>query len=85
MARSEDIVGYNFGHVPSIKYGMDFLDYIKPSLMDKGKPVVSYVLEHNEIEEMDFKKYCTGITYETWVKDAEEAKRMLEYCNSTVR
>ncbi len=83
MAKSERIVGYNFGHVPNIKYGMEFLDFVKPSLTDKGKPIVSYFVEPGEIEEMDFKKYRTGITYDTTAKDVEDAKRILEFCNST--
>lgn len=82
MAKSEQISGYNFGHVPNLKYGMEFLDLLKPHLLDKGKPIISYVLEKNEPETMNFKKYHTGITYETWANDLNDAKRILDACRS---
>lgn len=81
MAKSDRIAGYNFGHVPSLKYGMEFLDYVEPSLMKNKKPIVAYVLEKKELDEMDFKKYHTGITYEMQADSLEDAKRLIQICN----
>ena len=85
MAKSEGILGYNFGYVPNTRYDMDFLDVIKPSLYDRKLPVIAYVVKQNELERMDFAKYSTGIVYDLEANTLDDVKRTLEFCNAQVQ
>ena len=76
MAKSEQILGYNFGHMDKLQFGQEYLDFLKPNFFDKKKPIISYTLKPHELEKFDFNKYRTGVTYCVPAKDKEEAKRI---------
>lgn len=77
MAKSDKILGYNFGHMDKLQFGQPYLDFLKPSFYDAKKPIISYVLKKSELADFDFDKYRTGVTYSVHAKDKEEAKRIL--------
>lgn len=80
MARSENILGLNFGHMPNVVFGQEYLDFLKPEVFDKKKPVISYTLTAEDFEAMDFEKYHTGISYNLSANSRKEAEELLARC-----
>ncbi len=82
MAKSDKILGTNFGHMEKVQFGQPYLDFLKSEYTDKKRPIVNYTLVKSELADFDFEKYRTGITYSVSAKDQEEAKRIIdEYFN----
>ena len=50
------------------------------SELDKKKPVVSYTVWQSEMQEMDFEKYHTGVSYNLSASDKKEAEELLLRC-----
>jgi len=80
MAKSDNILGINFGHMPNVVFGMEYLDFIAPEFFDKKKPVIGYTLTHDDFENMNFEKYSTGISYNINVRNKNEAVEILSKC-----
>jgi len=80
MAKSENILALNFGHMPNLIFGQEYLDFIAPEVMDKKKPVVGYNLMHDDFEKMDFEKYSTGISYSITAHNKDDAIELLKKC-----
>lgn len=80
MAGSDNITGLNFGHMPNVIFGQEYLDFLKPEVFDKKKPVIGYTLLREDFDALDKEKYHTGISYNIAVNDKAEAKEILERC-----
>ena len=78
LAKEENVLGYNCGHMPNVVFGQEYLDFIKPAFYDKNKPNVAYTLTRNDVENFDFKKYKTGLTYNLWASNKEDAEKLIE-------
>ena len=80
MARSEDIIGLNFGHMPNLVFGMEFLDFLSPEYTTLKLPIMSYVLTKKDFETMDFERFRTCISYHMEVANRHEAEEYLARC-----
>ena len=78
MAKSDKILGTNFGHMAKVQFGQPYLDFLKSEYTDKKRPIVNYTLTKDELVDFDFNKYRTGITYAVSASSKEEAKRIIE-------
>ena len=78
MGRDENIKAYNVGHMKTLVFGQEYLDFIKPEFYDKKKPVVGYVLSRPELDTFDFNKYKTGLTYNVWASNKVDAETVIE-------
>jgi len=82
LARCEDIIGLNFGHMESQVFGQDYLDFLAPEVTDKKLPIIDYFLTKKDFDSLDFKKYRTGINYKMAVSDRQEAEQVLARCHT---
>lgn len=78
MAKDKYIRGYNVGYMGKLEFGQAYLDFIKEAYYDNKKPVVAYTLSRGDLENFDFRKYRTGITYNLWAADKEDAAYLLD-------
>lgn len=83
MAKSDNILALQFGHMQKLVFGMEYLDFIAPAFFDKKKAVLGYVLTREDFEKMDFEKYSTGITYQINARSKEEAMEYLARCKNS--
>lgn len=63
MADDDLIRGYNVGWMNTCTFGMEYLDFIKKGYYDRKKPVVSYNIPFSQVDEFDFNKYKSGVSY----------------------
>jgi hypothetical protein len=73
MEKSKNIKGFNFGHMPTLQFGQEYLDFLKPNFLDKKRPIVQYLLERKDVEAFDFNKYSTGVTFHYRAQSRDEA------------
>lgn len=85
MAKDEYIKAYNVGFMNTLVFGEEYLDFIKSGFYDNNKPVVGYVLSRRELDTFDFKKYKTGLTYNIWASDKNDAEKIIESINEKVK
>ena len=77
MAHDENIKAYNVGYMGNKEFGQAYLDFIKPEYFDKKKPVIAYVLSRIDLTNFEFDKYKTGITYNVWASNKDDANRII--------
>ncbi len=77
MAKCDGIRGFNFGHMDKLQFGQQYLDFLKKDFFDEQKPIIGYVLKKHELDEFDFNKYRTGVTYSVSANDKDDAKRII--------
>ena len=78
MEKSKNIKGFNFGHMPTVQFGQEYLDFLRPNFYDKKRPVVQYLLERKDLETFDFSKYPTGVTFHVRAGSRNEAVEIYE-------
>lgn len=82
MAKSESILGLNFGYMPDKFNGQEYLDFINEGIIKNKKVVMGYQLTKQEFDKMDFEKYSTGISYNINAENEDEAKKIVnKYCS----
>ena len=78
MAESKGISGFNFGRVPNLVYGNDFLGVTKPIMTDKKRSIHSYSVTADEWEAVDKAAYRTGISFTMGARSRDAALALLE-------
>ncbi len=77
MAKSKNIVGYNFGYMKNLVFGKEYLDFLSSEFTDKRKPIIQYSIRKEDLEILNCPKYQTGISYHYPTRSKQEAEEII--------
>jgi uroporphyrinogen-III decarboxylase len=67
----------NFGYIKKMGFGKEYLDKVLPEMAKAKLPLISYIFGRDEISDMRFSDYCTGVTFAMSAKDETEGIELL--------
>lgn len=77
MAKTNNLLGFNFGYMKKLEFGQKYLDYLENTANVK-LPILKYILTFEEFEQFDFEKNSRGVTFAVGVKTRKEAQDTLK-------